>query len=593
MPYTEAMKRFANIIALLAVIVSVCIVGSVPAQAASVNDFYIQDYQIDYYLDRDQQNHSTLKTVETITAVFPATNQNHGIERAIPERYDGRTTDLQVVSVTDAEGKSQQVSTRSENDNTILRIGDANTYVHGPHTYKITYTQLDVTKHFTDNNSDEFYWDTNGTEWAVPIKALTVRLHVSDTLTPALTHQQLCYRGSAGATNRCDISLTTDGYIVQASSLAPYENVTIAVGFEPHTFAAHVPTLGEQFTAWWLWALVVTIPVAIVLIMWAIARYIRLSYRSAEVNPVVPEYLPPKGISVAVASAISNTTARSFSAQLIDLAVRHYLKIYQTREKSLFKPAKYELEIVKDIATLTAEEQELLRTIFGSGHVGARLDMETLKNNTKVGLKVAANRSKLSKRITGEYALRTRDKAKSTWFMRMAGVILVAALLTLSPWLLLAAIVALICALALRPFTDKGLALYRYLKGLDLYVKTAEAERLRMLQSPEGAAKIGAPVDVNDKRQLIKLYERVLPYAILFGQEKEWNNRLGHYYQEAHAQPDWYSGSHTFNAIAFSAAMHSFNSVASYSSASESSSSGSSGGGSSGGGGGGGGGGGW
>lgn len=116
-----------------------------------------------------------------------------------------------------------------------------------------------------------------------------------------------------------------------------------------------------------------------------------------------------------------------------------------------------------------------------------------------------------------------------------------------------------------------------------------------MLQSPEGAAKVGESVDPHNTRQLIKLYERVLPYAVLFGQEKQWASELGAYYESASERPDWYSGSSTvFNAVVFSAALDGFvNSAATYAAGSSSSSSGAGGGGSSGGGGGGGGGGGW
>lgn len=93
----------------------------------------------------------------------------------------------------------------------------------------------------------------------------------------------------------------------------------------------------------------------------------------------------------------------------------------------------------------------------------------------------------------------------------------------------------------------------------------------------------------------MKLYERVLPYAMLFGQEAEWNKQLGAYYEYINSQPDWYQGNSTaFNAAIFVGAMSSFStSTTTYTISSSSSSSGSSGGGSSGGGGGGGGGGGW
>ena len=98
----------------------------------------------------------------------------------------------------------------------------------------------------------------------------------------------------------------------------------------------------------------------------------------------------------------------------------------------------------------------------------------------------------------------------------------------------------------------------------------------------------------NDKGRLVKLYERVLPYAILFGQEKDWSKQIGQYYEQAGAQPDWYSGIGAFNAANFATSMNSLNySVTNTGSSYSSSTGGSGGGGFAGGGGGGGGGGGW
>jgi len=115
-----------------------------------------------------------------------------------------------------------------------------------------------------------------------------------------------------------------------------------------------------------------------------------------------------------------------------------------------------------------------------------------------------------------------------------------------------------------------------------------------MLQAPETAEKVGG-VSKESPEKLVKLYEKVLPYAILFGQEKEWGAQLGRYYESLQQQPDWYAGNSNaaFTAVAMSSALSSFNTATSYTSASSSSGGGSGGGGSSGGGGGGGGGGGW
>jgi uncharacterized membrane protein len=107
-----------------------------------------------------------------------------------------------------------------------------------------------------------------------------------------------------------------------------------------------------------------------------------------------------------------------------------------------------------------------------------------------------------------------------------------------------------------------------------------------MLQSPQGAERV--PVDTTDPRVMLRLYESLLPYAVVFGQEKQWAKELAVLYGEGNS-PAWYSGSSgSFNAAAFSAGIGSLSTSAS----SSSSSGGSGGGGSAGGGGGGGGGGG-
>jgi uncharacterized membrane protein len=92
---------------------------------------------------------------------------------------------------------------------------------------------------------------------------------------------------------------------------------------------------------------------------------------------------------------------------------------------------------------------------------------------------------------------------------------------------------------------------------------------------------------------VVKLYEKLLPYAVLLGLETEWAKVLGTYYENLGSSPEWYGGSTAFNAGLFASSMSALSSTAAsaYSGSSSSSSSGFSGGGGSSGGGGGGGGG--
>jgi uncharacterized membrane protein YgcG len=283
------------------------------------------------------------------------------------------------------------------------------------------------------------------------------------------------------------------------------------------------------------------------------------------------------------------------TAQILDLAVRHYLKIYQTQEKSMFKKPEYDLEIVRPIDGLKWEEQELIRDLFsGAVDVGSKLSLKTLQKSTGFYTRIQNNTGDLKKRLRGEYGLRAQFDQDKKWFKKLGWVLLVLSIVLLSPLMFVVSITSFILGATLWQLSDKGLELRRYLLGLKDYIKVAETDRIKMLQSPEGAAKVGVSVDASSPTELIKLYERVLPYAVLFGLEKQWGQQLGQYYEAAKAQPDWYSGARGFNAYSFGSAMNTFSSTGvSYASPSSSSSGGSGGGGFSGGGGGGGGGGGW
>lgn len=568
------------------------------AHAQNVNNFTIQNFEADYYLSQDSEGRSQLKTIEKITAQFPDFDQNHGLERAIPQSYDGHSTSLKIESITDKDGQDLSYSDSTKNGNLVLRIGDASSYVHGEQTYVITYTQRDVTRYFADTNDDEFYWDVNGTQWQVPIVELEARLHVVSPLSDALSDRSSCYKGISGSVAQCDLRREPDsssGVLIstRVSDLRPAETVTLAVGFQPHTFGGYQQSIQERLLMVWGVVIAISSILAIVSIVWLSIKYARIMRRAKGRVTIIPEYLPPKDASVLVSAQVVKNNSSDITAQLIDLAVRHHLKIYQTREKTMWKQAEYELEIVKTTG-LHKEERGLLEDLFGAmPKPGARFAMKELQKQYTLRKKLLDRRKAVRQDARGKYGLFERAQLDATWLNRAGILLLITGLAIVSPMVLVAAIVAFSLAYHAWPLTEKGAELRDYLEGLKRYISVAEEERLKMLQSPEGAEKVGT-VNEKDTRQLVKLYERVLPYAVLFGQEKEWAQQLGTYYEDGRLQPDWYAGHGAFNAVVFSSAVSSFSMVSSsYSSSSSASTGGSGGGGSAGGGGGGGGGGGW
>lgn len=566
--------------------------------SASTSDFTINSFKADYYLDRDDEGRSTLKTVEAITAEFPAIDQNHGIERVIPTSYNSHPTSLKVQSITDEKGNNLNYSTSTQNDNLVLRIGDADVYAHGLTNYVITYTQRDITRFYSDTNSDEFYWDVNGTGWSQKFNNVAATIHLGKGLSNSLTGNQSCYYGPLGSTDKCTMIKGDDVISTIPVSLKSGENVTIAVGFKQGTFGDYKMSLIEQLEKYIVY---IELFVAISLLTTVCLLKIFKDKGAPGRGTIIAEYLPPKGIDIVLSSIIDCNTTTWAAATYIDLAVKHKVQIIDSGEEKLWKKV-YSLKLISTDG-LSDIESSVAEALFGSPLVIGSEHQIKAGSDFWLASKLNKIYKQVRKRVDDEgYYINNR---KLHFLMGViSAVILIQSILIFfifvnyasgSIVLLVGIIAASIGFVVLgtsKPFSVKGKELADYLAGLKLYIRVAEADRIKVLQSPQGAAR--EAVDTNDAKAVLRLYERVLPYAVLFGIESKWVDVLGKYYEQENATPDWYVGNSMFNAALFASTISDFSTSAAASSTySSSSSGGSSGGGSSGGGGGGGGGGGW
>ncbi len=557
--------------------------------SASVNDFRFSSFAADYYLRKDKAGRSEMEIKERLVAIFPDFDQNHGIERAIPTQYDNHPVNLTIQTVTDDYGRTLPYSTYNSGTSKVVRIGDPHTYVHGEQLYRITYTVHDVTRKL--HNSDELYWNVNGTWWRQSFTSVSAKLHIPKELQQAYDGHAACYAGAAlsNSSTYCTASadVQPNETIVSTTTtrqLNAGENLAFFTGFKAGTFKRYVkPPMP-------LWQKII-IPIALTIgVIWyiivpvyAIAKGLkrwRLSGRDVEgKNTIVPEYLPPSGKSVLLASVILSDRLqnKAVSATIIDLSVRHYMKVYEIEK------GQYELELAKDIGDLLPEEQRVVTMFFGSAPtLGDRVN---LKDKSSLYTEIAELGRTIYDQTIGTGLM--ADTRKSQKHINLAGGLLLGfSIVTFSIFGIAVGIALLIIGNKMPARTLEGIELKEYLLGLKAYMQMAEAERIQQLQSPSGAERM--PIDTTDNSTLIKLYERLLPYAILFGIETEWAGQFAHLYT---APPDWYSGtSPTFNAAYFAASLGSFSSSTSASFSPPTSSGGSSGGFSGAGGGGGGGG---
>jgi uncharacterized membrane protein YgcG len=565
-----------------------------------VDDFTFDSFDVEYRLGRDADGHATLLTTETLVARFPDFDQNRGIRRSLPALYQGRTTNLQVISVTDAEGlpRPYEVEYGSGIVDIIAAVPEGQ-FVRGEQTYVITYAQRDVVDSFADTGAEEFYWNLTGTDWAQPFGRVSARVVLDDGLADALLGQEACYRGYAGSTERCAITLTGDTFAVDELAIGPYQTVTIAIGFEPGTF-----TLFDRSYLASPWAWVQLLGIAMALAAAIAAIVLRITrYRDAPGRPViVAEYGPPPGVSLLEAAVLTKRRSRAVASQLVDFAVRRVITIIEAPGGWFSLRSTWRLRLESALG-VEGEERSLLGYFFGGGLQGGTEHTLTAQN-TSLSASIQRQLARIQSSIISRGWRRSVEARHSVGLSVLVIVGEIVAFVSgifvtdegrggdlagfLIPVGILCFFVVAAC-LYRHPLTAEGAEIVDHIRGLEVYIELAEADRLRVLQSPQGALR--EPIDPTSRDERLKLIESLLPWAVLTNHEKEWAKELGEFYGEGES-PAWFSSSRPFTVGAFAAGVGSVSSTLSSSYSGSSSSGGSSGGGSSGGGGGGGGGGG-
>lgn len=598
---------------------------------ASANNFYFADTTFDYYLEKLEDGRSKMHIDEVLTAVFPSTNQNHGIERCIPKQYNG-TSILPSPNFTVLRNDaSEPFTTYNDGDFLCLRIGNANQYVHGKQTYSISYDVENVILNPKNATGQELYWDVNGTGWSQNFESVTARVHLPATLHSARkgqgTNNLSCYVGAYGtsgsiATSRCTITADTSTdtnypYVLTftAEDLKPAEGMTIDIEFEPNIFFVKGPDPN--------YSLFIAIGIVALISGFLIYKWIKAEQKIKEKKALakdkaVPvQYVPPKDLTVAEAGTVWLKSSKSLQvATLMELAVRHYIEL-ERGEKKTFGGYHWNIH-AKRTEGLTAEQRIVLEILNGGSSIHDGDSFEVKRHTSTSHLEKLGRDfpKKIEGNLRGKQLFEPEKTSGLSGAVVITIVVILITLFTIAiPFLftfietvnsldesgatILFSVIA-IFAISItsavagtriskyKKRTLEGIRTSKYLDGLQEYMNLAEADRIKFLQSVKGAD--------TTHNGVVKLWEKLLPYAVIFGIEDSWLNELNKYYQmDDVTNPYWLHGT-TYLPIS------DFRSFTSYTASSISSStashdsggsSGGGGGGFSGGGGGGGGGGGW
>ena len=497
----------------------------------------------------------------------------------------------------------------------MLKIGDAGRFVNGQNTYKISYKMTNVI--FNYDGYQELFWNINGTQWQQPVEQLSAKLSVSDELQNSFNNQLECFSGFYGQANK-DCAISNQNGAIFVNSTRPLnagENVSFAVGFKSNSFKIDSFALFKakaQKVLPFILAPAITLSLLVLLVV----QWARKGRDAKGKGVIIPQYTPYKPLSVLESQVLLNESLsqKGITAQIIYLAVSKVITISEVSSSKKVLGINFgsNKDYLITLNQIPAQQDEssagVLKMLFGDNFIsGQQVNISDLKD--KAYKEVAVLSKSLPKKLFEKgYFTSNPESAFSVYLkpsLAFAGIFIVFVIFCalkgflsfpngvvplLFPLVFSLIVLNIIAAFIMPAKSALGTEAKEYLLGLKEYIKLAEADRLKYLQSPEGAKVYG---EYNQNTTKIKLFEKLLPYAIIFGLEKDWADSFKDIYTQP---PDWYQGNwSTFNTGVLLGGISSFAEAGSVSFAAPSNSGGSGlgGGGFSGGGGGGGGGGGW
>jgi uncharacterized membrane protein len=498
------------------------------APAAAQRTLVIQSFDAAITVSTD----GSVLVEETIVPRF--SGSWNGIFRTIPIEYRtpqglNYTLRLAIESVTDDGGRDLRYESSRERHYRKLKIwvpGATDT----TRTVKLRYRVANGLRFFDEH--DELYWNITGDEWEVPIESASADVRLPTGVTGV---RATAFRGAYGSTEQADVSVSSGEVHVQTTrGLGMREGLTIVAGWNPGI--VHRPTAVEKTTN----LVASNLPLAIPpLVLFGMYRLWRARGRDPELSPIATQYEPPAQMTPAELGTLidGKPDMRDITATIVDLAVRGYLHITETKDErffGLFSDKDYTFTLSKDRsewAALKRHERDLLTAMFAGS--GSSVTLSDLKN--KFYKNLPGLRDELYGRLVRDgYYTGRPDHVRVLYIVGgiVAGILVgIASGVGLGYFGMqpVAGIVAgILIALIVAFFgwfmpsrTVRGTRELEKVLGFREFLTRVEADRLdRIVKTPA-------------------MFEKFLPYAMALGVEDNWAKAFEGIYNEP---PTWYTG---------------------------------------------------
>lgn len=495
-----------------------------PALAEEKIDKFITDIQL--------HSDASIQVEESITYDF-GDAERRGILRDIIVGYNARGGNYKLrvseISVVDENNNPYTFTTSYSGSNLQIKIGDADKLITGLHTYRIRYTVRRAINYFKDH--EELYWNATGNGWEVPIGEAETIVRLESGLTDSDV-MRTCYFGPYGSTSVCDMSVITENQetgkpvsavVFKAKDLDSYEGLTVVVGVPVGTIEK--PPLAET-----IWEIVrdngiLLLPV--IIFFWLFRRWKKYGKDAKGRGTIIPEYEAPDNLAPAeVGTLYDNRADRTdVSAQIIQLAVKGYLKIRREETGAVFKSADYVFTKLKPSDDLTKSfDKEIMDNLFEKGETVKLSDLkfEFASTMQKIIKNLYEDLTKDGYFIKNPMMIKVKYLVSGcfTFFLAFFIGVFFGFLGVFS--MVVTAVIIIIFAFIMPALTKKGAETKEKILGLKLYMTVAEKARIEFHNAPEK----------NPER-----FEKLLPYAMVMKVEKEWAKQFEGIYN---IKPSWY-----------------------------------------------------
>jgi len=550
-----------KVIAILFFLVSLTMAAKPTCARENVDYWYVKEFKTEILINKD----SSIDVTENITADCGIA-QKHGIYRTLPTfqqltEKEKNQSPVTLISITDFSNSPLKYSTsKSVSDGTITwKIGDANKTVTGVNNYQIKYHVKNAVRH-GNFDFDEFYWNLSGNFWDMEIDNFSATVVFPEEITRDNSTSNI-YSGKFGDKNLLGVTYNwIDKNKLQVGyfgTMKTGEGITLSTTFPKNIIIPYVPTFWEKYGSYFF----LLIPIFIILLMYLLWKKLG---RDPKINPTIaPEFEIPEDLSpIDMGLALTDSILKNYfvSASIINLAVKERICIEKIGKKD-FKITKK-----SEAAKISDSEEKLLVGLFASG---SPVQISDLKMKFYTNLPIISEAG-VRYLISKNWLI----KNSRLWQYLILALGIILFVLSFGSFalnfifglsILLSSVIVVAFSVLMPRRSKEGAELLRRIKGFKLYMHTAERYRQKF----------------NEKENI---FEKFLPYAIMFGITKEWTNKMKVIYGEEYFNsyhPVWFIGPNftSFNVDSLASEISSMSSNMSSTISSSPSSSGSGGGG--------------